>query len=406
MSQSFFVKTVPFSFLVKWQSTIDSLAETFEVPVAMITRVGGSHLEVLVSKKNSEPPFRAGFVVERSKGLFCQTVINSGKSLYVPDARKDAVWANSSAVEMGLVSYLGTPLIWPDGTVFGSICIIDDKPREFSDAIQRLLEQFKELIEGDFRIIHFSRELFRRRSELEEQKELAEEASRVKSNFIANISHELRTPLNAVIGLLHLVQNTELTPKQENYLSKMDISANSLLGVINNVLDISKLEVGGVCLDNEPFDLLATVNHLVFSFKTATSSKCIELKVDIDPTLPNLFMGDKRRLQQVLNNLIGNAVKFTEKGRVTLSIQEEDAGRVGFMVSDSGIGMSAEQIAGIFDSFHQVDGSTTRKFGGAGLGLTISKRLIELMGGRIKVESEIGKGSVFSFSIKLETLSS
>ena len=225
-----------------------------------------------------------------------------------------------------------------------------------------------------------------------------------KTKFLANMSHELRTPVNGVLGMLELVRHIEPGPKQQHYLETARRSAETLLGIINGILDISKIESGKIELEQSPFDLRDLVEDVTESFSDAASGKGLELACLVPARLPTALVGDPARLRQILTNLIGNAVKFTEKGEVGVRIDAADADAasvlLAFEVSDTGIGIPPEKQRHVFDAFTQADSSTTRRYGGTGLGLSIAKQLCEMMGGTIGLTSETGRGATFRFTAR------
>ena len=241
-------------------------------------------------------------------------------------------------------------------------------------------------------------------AQLIQARKQAEEASRAKGDFLANMSHEIRTPLNAVIGLTHLCMQTGLTGQQRDYLGKVSLSANALLSLLNDILDLSKIEAGKMTMEQAVFSLDEVIGGVVAIMSVKSQEKRLEMLIDTEQKVPGHLVGDAHRLRQVLTNLVGNAIKFTEAGEVAIHtsvVQEDQEGAtLRFTVQDTGIGMTGEQIGRLFQEFSQGDASTTRTHGGTGLGLAISKRLIELMGGQVGVESTPGRGSRFSFTAR------
>ena len=244
-----------------------------------------------------------------------------------------------------------------------------------------------------------------RTEELNKAKLTAEQSQRAEQQFLANMSHEIRTPMNAVIGMTHLLYETSLTPVQKDYVNSLQFSADNLMGLINNILDLSKIEAGELKFEEEPFNLHKLMIGLHRAYALKLKNQPILVTLDFDPAIQNMILGDSTRLNQILNNLLSNAGKFTQHGAINLRVlllkKETHKYWIEFQIQDSGIGIPTDKVDLIFQNFKQADTNISRKYGGTGLGLTIVKELVELQGGLIKVESNLGEGSNFKVLLPL-----
>jgi signal transduction histidine kinase/CheY-like chemotaxis protein len=367
---------------------------SLEMSTGMVARVDGDSYEI--QQVVSDEPKELSTGRYPLRGSYCEwtTQFREAITFASPD---QADWRPPSADLLGLPQAFAGIAIRVNGGVYGTLSFSSPVPRTkaFAGYEKTFLKLTAQWI---------GHELERQDSEarLHRAKERAEEANRAKSDFCATMSHEIRTPMNAIVGMADLLSESSLSPEQQEQLGILRRSSISLLDLINDILDFAKLESGRVELEHVRLDLHEVVDKATELMALRAREKGLELLMSIAPDVPTGLIGDPHRLRQVIVNLVGNAIKFTDRGEVTVRVTNDSGasqpGRLRFAVSDTGIGISREKLGNIFERFTQADGSTTRLYGGSGLGLAISKQFVELMGGRIWVESALGKGSTFYFA--------
>jgi signal transduction histidine kinase/DNA-binding response OmpR family regulator len=326
---------------------------------------------------------------------FCRYTILDSKMVEIQDTYLNERFKNDLNVVGGLKVrfYAGIPLTTPDGYNIGTICAIDHISKQLNEnQINVLSIVAKHVI--------YQLELITKNIELAGQKKIVQLAVLAKDNFLANMSHEIRTPLNAIMGFTDLLRQTNLNTMQRDYVDSMQIAQENLLLIVNDILDLSKIESGNLTIDAQPFHLKNTLKHIYDLLKVKVPA-AVEFNLFLDADMPEIVIGDQGRLNQILVNLIGNALKFTEEGDVTVSVKNvaetEDSYSLKFTIKDTGIGIPEKKLHHIFERFTQAEESTTRRFGGTGLGLNIVKQLIELQNAEIQVKSKLGRGSEFFF---------
>lgn len=342
----------------------------------------------------------------RSLAFCAHAILEPDRTFVVPDARLDERFADNPLVQdaPNVTFYAGVPLVEAGGHALGTLCVIDTEARSLTadqlESLRILGRQVVTLLEAR-----------RRCQELEQARRIAQTALEARTTFLANMSHEIRTPLGAILGFADLLRDeTSLTPGARELVETVARNGKHLSSLVGDVLDLSKIEADGIHIEDTPVELRTLVGEVVELQRFASNAKEIGLEAHCDASVPSVLSCDATRLRQILLNLTGNAIKFTETGSVSVRLRTErdkEGNRsIAFEISDTGTGIPPERLDAIFDAFGQADGSTARRFGGTGLGLTISRRLAEAMGGTLAARSALGDGSVFTLLLPVRVAKS
>ncbi|MFC1672707.1 ATP-binding protein [Pseudomonadota bacterium] len=416
---------LPSELSASWQQSVDLLAEALEVPAALVMRVHAKDIEVFVRSQNPENVYKPGEKANLDTGLYCETVMDTRQELQVPNALTDPAWGHNPDIELGMISYCGLPVAWPDGEIFGTICILDLKENKFSKMHRRLLEQFRNTVQAQLAEVHdhhllkqanedLERKIAERTEHLEQEveehiktedallqaKNAAEEADQAKSKFLSSMSHELRTPLNSILGFAQVLEMNPKQPlsiEQKKCLDHIMGSGRHLLELVEEVLDLERIKSGNLNLSLENMGLNAICQDCLLLIEPQTTERALNVEVNVDAAIT--VTADDTRLKQVLFNLLTNAAKYNRHGgRLSLSARDVSQTMVRISVADSGEGIAQNLQSKLFEPFNRL-GKEASDIAGTGIGLTVTKELVEAMGGYIGFESEPGKGSVFWFEL-------
>ena len=400
--------------IVKWQSLLDLIVKIIDVPSGLIMKLNESSIEVFSASQSAGNPYKNGEEAKLIYGLYCETVIGTQQKLLIPDATKSPVWCvNNPDVDINMISYLGFPVNWPDGEVFGTICLLDNKENHYQKTFEDLLFKVKQSIETDLELLVADHKLKEKNLQLEQ-------LNATKDKFFSIIAHDLKSPFNSILGFSEMLKDEARNLDINSIVQYTDIiysSSQHAFNLLENLLDWARMQQGNIPFEPRKLLLNSLVGDVIKGLKNNADQKDIRLIESLQNEI--VLTADENMLNTLLRNLISNAIKFTPKGgqvkveakvEVEVEVENEvedevkvkdEKSKVVISVSDTGIGMTAETIGKLFKIETSFSTRGTENEKGTGLGLLLCKEFVEKHGGRIWVESKLGQGSTFNFSIPL-----
>ncbi len=386
---------VPENMRTAWQDIVDLISEIFQVPAALIMRVHELDIEVYVQNRGAGHPYKTGHKQQLGLGSYCETVMDNRATLLVPDAMKDTQWDHNPDIIHGMISHLGMPITWPQGEVFGTICVLDTKENRYTGHLTRLLEKFSRLIMSDLHVIWSSLELENANHELQA---LNEEMNQ----FMGIAAHDLRSALNVLLGCSNYLlpkETDDLSNKERTYLNLIRKSSSTMLKLMDELMDIARIDTMRLPLTLEETDFSVLVGENIQFNQALAEAKGIQINLLMPPE-PARVKVDPGKIDQVLNNLLSNAIKYSPSDTTILVSVDHNPDEIIVSVRDQGPGIPGEEQQGLFNPFRITSIRPASGEPSTGLGLYIARRIVEEHGGRIWVESDTGKGSTFSFTLK------
>ena len=415
---------IPAEIIEKWQGVVDLVADIVQVPASLIMKLEPPEVAVLVASESNENPYERGEKAALDTGLYCETVMATRQRLLVPNAVADEIWKCNPDIKLGMISYLGFPIAWPSGDIFGTICVLDTKENPYSELYQRLLLQFREVVEADLRLLcDFDAQLAEEtRARLEEserahravlgtledlrraqeglqtsQRQL-QEAVRLRDEFLSIASHELRTPITSLQLMVQGLTQGVLSPSPENTLRTFVLAERQikrLTRLVEELLEVSRIQAGCLAFEFERLDLVAVVREVAQRFEVELARVRCSLSLNSD--LPVIGCWDRSKLEQIATNILSNAMKFGAGKPIEITVEEAPTGTGRLVITDHGIGIPPERLPRIFERFERA--VSARAYGGLGLGLYIVRSIVEALGGTVRADSLLGSGSTFTVEL-------